>query len=427
MSTHTSRLSICAINFGVFIGLLVCMGFVEVRSYVLLASIFMLGMATGLKKIPEQLNIITFLCVLGLGASVFYHYGYYNPLFQDDRMYLDEGLRLASQPYGELFRGLSDAGTITADNYKYVVGMILRLFERNYMGVVCMNFACLFGALSILLGASFDWRRRLLIVFTISEFIFWGGLIFKDVFVGLLILIQAFLLQKRKGLFLRIGFFLLSAFLIDEFKVGLGISTLVFGALAIVVKKNFLDGIYMKVGVMSLLLLILGLLPSYLGDLGVSATYADKIRAYADFAANKDLGSGLLKWTLSLPPLLTPIKAIVVPIPLALSMSTYGLLIIMFRAATFVCFLRWFLACSENNATMRFVNMLCVFWFSWVVVFMPGVFRHIVVFIPLIVYALSYEKNNSLPRWIPVLSWGSNRERAGHGGCGTSARPGIQQ
>lgn len=409
MSTHTSRLSICAINFGVFIGLLVCMGFVEARSYMLLASIFMLGMFLGLKRFPERLNIITFLCVLGLGASVLYHYSGYNPLFQDDGMYLNEGLKLASQSYGELYRELSGAGTITADNYKYVVGMILRLFERNYMGVVCLNFVCLFVALSILSVASCDWRRLLLVVFTISEFIFWGGFIFKDIFVGLLMLIQASLLQKRKNLFFRISLFLLSAFLIDEFKVGLGISTLVFGALAIVVKKHFLNSGYMKVGVMSLLLMILGVLPGYLGDIGFSATYADKIRAYAEFVANKDLGSGLLSWTLSLPPLLTPIKAIVVPIPLALSISTYGLLLIIVRAATFVCFLRWFLASSENNATMRFVNLLCVFWFSWVVVFMPGVFRHIVVFIPLIVYALSYEKSYSLPRWIPVLSWESNR------------------
>ena len=56
---------------------------------------------------------------------------------------------------------------------------------------------------------------------------------------------------------------------------------------------------------------------------------------------------------------------------------------------------------------------------------MPGVFRHIVPFIPLLVYSLRYEKSHSLPRWIPSLSWKPDRSITGNGGCSVDSSLGF--
>lgn len=426
MWMRTTRISVCVINFGVFLALLYNMGFVDPRSYVLFLGLLLIGMLVGLRNFPRWLNTITVLCLVCLGISALHHHSGYQPLYQDDSWYLSEGLELSRRSYRELYDMLVSADTTTADNYKYVVGMILRLFERNYMGVLCINSVFVFATLSLLVRRLKDSRRFVLVTLLCFEFVYWGGFIFKDLLVGLLILIQVYLLGDGGVRYLRVCAFLLLAIVIDEFKVGLGLSTVIFGLISTLYKKNLLNSFKRKIGAMSILVLVLAFFPTYVSVFGVPPTYADKIAAYADFIANKDHGSGLLNWLLNVPAIMTPLKVLFIPVPLALDIGSFGLTAILSRVATFLCFLRWFFASGENHSKARFVNLMCVFWFSWITVFMPGVFRHIVPFIPLLVYSLRYEKSHSLPRWIPALSWRPYRSTTGNGGCPVDSRSGIQ-
>lgn len=404
MSKSILKFSLFFLFLGVFQLTLLSFGYVEYGSIIFLNILYILltiYCLSSTKRIDWTIPIIvTFSVVL----AQWYHGQVYKPLYDDDFLYISQGSILANKTYKSLWLLLVEENTIRADTYKYLVAILMKLSSTNYISILFVNYMCCGAVLRLLSQSTKGTSLTLLIWLSVFEFFLWSAFAFKDTLIGLLLLSQLNILLQYKVSFGRILLFMLVAFVIDEFKMGLGWSTILLAIVVLVLRKGFFTKVITRIGIMSILITVLSFTPTIISSWGFDLVHIDKINAYNEFALNKNLGQGFLSLIRDLPIVLSPIKVTLLPVPLFLNFDFFSVAFVLARILTFCSLIYWMYLSKPYHSSGVYVNYMLIFWLSWIVVFMPGVVRHVVPFIPLISHQFLHGKSYLFRRRVAFLS-----------------------